>query len=243
MLGAYKARVAPFNVNYRYVAEELRYLLADARREGDRLPLRVRADARRGAARPARRSTVLLQVDDELGQRPAPRRRSVRGRRSRRRPPRRRRSTPSPDDLYILYTGGTTGMPKGVLWRQADIFVGAMGGRPLATAPSSRASTSSSRAPRHRRRPRCCRAPPFMHGAAHWLRFPRLHRRQHGRASRTTRTARPRRRLVARSSASGSNILLIVGDAFARPLLDELEPRRRYDLSLARSCCSRAARR
>src|SRR3546814_11993107 len=29
----------------------------------------------------------------------------------------------SPDDLYILYTGGTTGMPKGVLWRQADIFV------------------------------------------------------------------------------------------------------------------------
>src|SRR5262245_53902562 len=30
MLGAYKARVAPFNVNYRYVAEELRYLLADS---------------------------------------------------------------------------------------------------------------------------------------------------------------------------------------------------------------------
>ena len=37
----------------------------------------------------------------------------------------------SPDDLYILYTGGTTGMPKGVLWRQHDIFVGAMGGRPF----------------------------------------------------------------------------------------------------------------
>ena len=36
---------------------------------------------------------------------------------------------PSPDDLYILYTGGTTGMPKGVLWRQHDIFLAAMGGR------------------------------------------------------------------------------------------------------------------
>ena len=39
----------------------------------------------------------------------------------------------SPDDLYILYTGGTTGMPKGVLWRQADIYVGALGGRNLGT--------------------------------------------------------------------------------------------------------------
>ena len=38
---------------------------------------------------------------------------------------------PSPDDLYILYTGGTTGMPKGVLWRQHDIFISAMGGRPF----------------------------------------------------------------------------------------------------------------
>ena len=41
--------------------------------------------------------------------------------------------TPSPDDLYILYTGGTTGMPKGVLWRQADIFPAALGGRDLGT--------------------------------------------------------------------------------------------------------------
>ena len=38
---------------------------------------------------------------------------------------------PSGDDLYILYTGGTTGMPKGVLWRQHDIFISAMGGRPF----------------------------------------------------------------------------------------------------------------
>ena len=39
----------------------------------------------------------------------------------------------SPDDLYVLYTGGTTGMPKAVLWRQHDIYVNAMGGRMLGT--------------------------------------------------------------------------------------------------------------
>src|SRR5699024_6316166 len=41
--------------------------------------------------------------------------------------------TPSGDDLYVIYTGGTTGMPKGVLWRQHDIFVTAMGGTPFGT--------------------------------------------------------------------------------------------------------------
>ena len=39
----------------------------------------------------------------------------------------------SPDDLYVLYTGGTTGMPKGVLWRQNDIYLNAMGGRVFGT--------------------------------------------------------------------------------------------------------------
>src|SRR5207245_11068773 len=37
---------------------------------------------------------------------------------------------PTPDDLYIIYTGGTTGAPKGVLWRLEDIFHGAMSGGP-----------------------------------------------------------------------------------------------------------------
>ena len=66
MLGAYKARVAPFNVNYRYVAEELRYLLDDAGAAADRLPL--------GLRRPVAEVLpdlpgleVLLQVDDGSG--------------------------------------------------------------------------------------------------------------------------------------------------------------------------------
>ena len=53
MLGAYQARAVPFNVNYRYVSEELRYLLADSEATRHHLPLRLRPDARGGAGRPA----------------------------------------------------------------------------------------------------------------------------------------------------------------------------------------------
>ena len=75
---------------------------------------------------------------------------------------------PSPDDLYILYTGGTTGMPKGVLWRQADIYPAALGGRQLATGeewPDLAAIVENARNGGTRVLP----AAPFMHGAAHWL--------------------------------------------------------------------------
>src|SRR4029077_8423041 len=44
--------------------------------------------------------------------------------------------TPSGDDLYLVCTGGTTGAPKGVLWRQADIFVAGMAGTEQTTAES-----------------------------------------------------------------------------------------------------------
>ena len=128
MLGAFKARVAPFNVNYRYVAEELRYLLTDSRAAAivvhsqfaptlaEVLP--DLADLR-----------VIVQVADESGNdllpgavwyedalaAASPDKPAVEW---------------SPDDLYILYTGGTTGMPKGVLWRNADANVECFGGSP-----------------------------------------------------------------------------------------------------------------
>ena len=44
----------------------------------------------------------------------------------------------SADDLYIIYTGGTTGMPKGVMWRQEDIFFSGMGGGDPAGQPATK---------------------------------------------------------------------------------------------------------
>ena len=116
MLAAYKIRAVPINVNYRYVEAELTYLFDDA----DLVALIVNdqfARQRPGRGRP--------EAAAHVGGR---RRRRLRGRA--RRPRRRTGPTPprSGDDLYCVYTGGTTGMPKGVLWRHEDIFFGAMGG-------------------------------------------------------------------------------------------------------------------
>ncbi len=231
MLGAYKARVAPFNVNYRYVAEEHRYLLADA---GARAMVFHSAFADRVAEVRADlpQLEVLLQVDDGTGApllpgavwyeealaAASPERPAVEW---------------SPDDLYILYTGGTTGMPKGVLWRQADIFVGAMGGRNLATGEEWGDLDEVVETARNGGA-RLVPAPPFMHGAGHWLAFTAFTGGNTVCLQEDTVGFDPDDvwRTIERESA---NILLIVGDAFGRPLVDQLEARaaagQPYDLS------------
>jgi acyl-CoA synthetase (AMP-forming)/AMP-acid ligase II len=139
MLGAFKARCAPVNVNYRYVADELCYLFADAGVRGliyhaafapvlsevrERLPgLQVLLQVDDGSGGPLLAGAV--DYEEALA--------SV--------PPGLPDVGHSPDDLYVLYTGGTTGMPKGVLWRQHDIFMSAMGGACRASGIPSRPMT------------------------------------------------------------------------------------------------------
>ncbi|HEX4866065.1 MAG TPA: acyl-CoA synthetase [Acidimicrobiales bacterium] len=219
MLGAYKARVAPFNVNYRYVADELRYLLTDS---GAQAIVFHSTFADRVAEvlphLPALR--VLLQVDDSSGAPLVPGAVWYEEALAAARPDRPSVEW-SPDDLYILYTGGTTGMPKGVLWRQADIFVGAMGGRDLRSGEewgSLEAIVDAARGGGSRVLP----APPFMHGAGHWLAFNTMNGGNTVVIQDDTVALDPADvwSTVGREQV---NILLIVGDAFGRPLVDELE--------------------
>ena len=237
MLGAYKARVAPFNVNYRYVAEELRYLLNDAGADGDRLPRGVRADARRAccADLPDARACCsrsptapatsccpgAVDYEDALAAAVA-----ERARRRRRRPTTSTSSTPA----------APPACPRACCGARPTSSSARMGGR----QPRHRRRVRRPRRDRRGRRataaPGCMPAPPFMHGAAPLDRVQRaapaatrvVHPGRHRPASTRPTCWRP-------SSASRCSILLIVGDAFGRPLLDELE---RGTTTTCRRCSS-----
>ncbi|EGX55460.1 acyl-CoA synthetase [Streptomyces zinciresistens K42] len=139
VLGCLKARVVPVNVNYRYVEEELVYLYRDADlvalvfdagfadRVAAALPrvagLRhlVRVGAAEPGARPGAAVPAVAFADAEAAGSPE------RGFPAR-----------SGDDQFIIYTGGTTGMPKGVMWRQEDLFFSGLGGGAPTGEPVSR---------------------------------------------------------------------------------------------------------
>ncbi len=132
LLACWKVAAIPVNINWRYVAEELRYILDDAGLvavfvERGYLPVldELAADF------PGIHTNVVLEDgtdhqpanletlawEEAVGRQPATGGFDV---------PR------IPDDVYILYTGGTTGMPKGVMWRHEDFFFAClMGGTAL----------------------------------------------------------------------------------------------------------------
>jgi acyl-CoA synthetase (AMP-forming)/AMP-acid ligase II len=108
LLACFKARAVPINVNWRYVGDELAYLFRDAELVG----LVCDPGLRPGIETPE----VVIEAGDEYE--------SLLASSSSQRDFGER----SPDDHYVLYTGGTTGMPKGVVWRQEDIFFAVLGG-------------------------------------------------------------------------------------------------------------------
>lgn len=166
LLGGHLARVATFNVNYRYVAAELESLLLGAR------PRALVFHSRLSPGVAAIRSSLpddllLMQVDDDSdlpllsgavdfetalagasADLPA--------------------TEPSPDDLHIVFTGGTTGLPKGVLWRVGEVLIGPIAmHRPDGSAFASLDEVVD-RATR-RDGLRYLPAPPFIHGAGLWV--------------------------------------------------------------------------
>ena len=236
MLGAYKARVAPLNVNYRYVEEELIYLLRDARARAILYHAEFAPTLEK--IRPELpQLEMLLQVADDSGNALLPgavEYEEALASSSPERPD----VVWSPDDLYILYTGGTTGMPKGVLWRQADIYPAAMGGRNLdgSEKPELEGIVEAARSGGGMKQ---LPGPPMMHGASQWMTFGAL-----GGGHTIVFQSQPRRLdpadLLGTIEREGVQLILIVGDAFARPILDELR-RGAHDVSSLRLLVSGGA--
>jgi acyl-CoA synthetase (AMP-forming)/AMP-acid ligase II len=143
-------------------------------------------------------------------------------------------ATPLPEplgeDAFLLYTGGTTGMPKGVIWRQHDVYVAAMGGRPFGSPDAFTSYEEIAQGARDANGGiRLLMTAPFMHGAAQWSSFHMI--TGGGRIvlpdDVVSMDAAGWLRITERE---GVISIPVVGDAMARPLVDEIE-RGDYDLS------------
>ncbi|MEV6877282.1 acyl-CoA synthetase [Amycolatopsis sp. NPDC051128] len=234
MIAAYKLRAIAVNINYRYVHGELVYLFTDA----DLVALvHERGYADKVAAvlpeTPKLKHVVVIDdgsdgdyesyggVDYEtaLSQQS----------------PERDFEERSADDLYILYTGGTTGYPKGVLWRQEDVWRALGGGINFVTGeyiPDEWTLAEQGKAGSLTRLP----AAPLIHGAAQWAAFgalftgspvvfvPRFDAHEIWKAVQDNKV----------------QVLTIVGDAMARPLIEAYREGN-YDASSIVAVSSHAA--
>ena len=230
--GAFKARCVPINVNYRYVEHELLYLFDNSDSEA------VVYDAQFAPRLATIRSQLpklklFIEIDDGSGEHldgaigfeaaietyaPQP------------------RQAHSEDDIYMLYTGGTTGMPKGVMYRQGDFTLGlavaGMGPDAPATEEGLTAAVLGLQAVKAA--PVSLAACPLMHGTGVWLGVFLAH--FVGGTAVTYRNAHFDAdvlwRLVEKERISA---IAIVGDAFAKPMLAALKTAeaagRPYDIS------------
>ena len=221
MLGAYRARAVPFNVNQHYRPAEVRSLLDDLgvcavvyhRRYRSLLESAVEGHPR----------VVLVDVDDGSGVEP------LHGSSGFEEAAHTAVTAPlpetSPDDLCVVCTGGTTGRPKAVLWRQADIYVSAMAGVEGATAESITDSVRAGAGAGGAWYP----VAPLMHAAAQWTAFSGLNQ---GATVVLHEDTGPFDAAAVLGLAERERVALmsIVGDAYAGPLVEELR-RRPYNLS------------
>jgi 3-oxocholest-4-en-26-oate---CoA ligase len=226
--GSFKARAIPFNVNYRYLGDELIYLLDNADAEVlvyhaslaervqevvGRLPhlrLLVEVDDRDADASVGPLVTGAIGYENALA---AAERAQSQER--------------SADDHYMLYTGGTTGLPKGVLYEIGDLaksfMASASGFYGLDPVTDARGALAAAVAMREQgRAPITFACPPLMHGAGMWMGAITPHLFG-GTVVLATTPAFDGEDFVRTVDKHRTSVAIIVGDAYARPILDTLD--------------------
>ncbi len=218
VIGCLKARTVPVNVNYHYTPREIGELLEYLEPRGiiyhrslgakfaDVIPrssadLLISVDdgsAEQELAGAVTLDDALAQGDTDCG------------------------STPSPDDLLMICTGGTTGRPKGVLWRQSDMYVVSMNGADHESASEIQEKVRQGGQP-------WFAVSPLMHAAGMWTTFAAIMNGLPAILYDTGKKLDPR--LVWETAEREKvGMMTMVGDAYAAPLADELQ-RGTYDLS------------
>ena len=233
MIGSYKARAVPVNLNYRYVAPELRYVIDNADLEilvFERALAPLVAASLDGAVldRPPR----LVMIEDGSGADAAALTTTSYEFALDSSSPERHFGPRSPDDHYVLYTGGTTGMPKGVIWRQEDIFFAAMGGGGWGQEPIGHPDELAGRLnPDDASRMVMLVVAPLMHGNAQWVMWNAF--MMAGTAVLYTEHRYDPDVVWRIVAEEGVVSIGLVGDAMARPLADALAsaPPGTYDTS------------
>ncbi|MEB2344761.1 MAG: acyl-CoA synthetase [Deltaproteobacteria bacterium] len=228
LLAALKARLVPVNVNYRYREEELVYLLDNA----DATAVVYEAEFADRIAKvrdrlPKVREWIEIQDGDAAGASAIPYQEIVGAGTDERLDVRR-----DPADLIFMYTGGTTGMPKGVMWEHRALYhsLGGGGNVVLGEKASESPAEHAGRVAQEGRAQRLLPACPLMHGTGLFTALNALG--GGGTIVTSASKALDAEELWSTVEARGVNACSIVGDAFAKPMLKALQENPgRWDLS------------
>ena len=219
VIGCLKARTVPVNVNYNYTPREVAELLDYVRPRG--VIYHKSLGTNFADVFPPESADLLLSIEDASGVPELPGAVSLdealaQGNGG-------RELTGLPDDLLMICTGGTTGRPKGVLWRQSDIYVSSMLGADHASAQEIRDKVAGPAAPPW------FAVSPLMHAAGMWTAFAAIMAGTPVVLYDTSRKLDPP--LVWKTAERERvGMMTMVGDAYAAPLVEELR-RGGYDLS------------